>query len=106
MEKMRIRNCIPAEEIAEYMRGWEKKMGQNCKVYEIGRSGGYPIMVAEMTDASVPDCEKENVILTAQHAMEISGVNTIFSVGNYLVKGGEPRCPVGRRVQAGIYVEL
>ena len=89
MEKMRIRNCIPAEEIAEYMRGWEKKMGQNCKVYEIGRSGGYPIMVAEMTDASVPDCEKENVILTAQHAMEISGVNTIFSVGNYLVKGGE-----------------
>ena len=89
MERMTIRKIIPAEKIADYMFGWQEKMGGFCKVYEIGRSGGYPITVAEMTDPSVPDSEKENVILTAQHSMELSGPNTIFSVGNYLAKGGE-----------------
>lgn len=89
MEKMEIRKHIPAESIAEYMYAWQQKMGDFCKVYEIGRSGDYPIMVAEMTDSSIPDSEKENVILTAQHCIEISGPNTIFSVGNYLAKGGE-----------------
>ena len=84
-----MRKFIPAEKVAEYMLGWQAKMGELCKVYEIGRSGDYPIMVAEMTDPSVPDCEKENVILTAQHAMELSGPTTVFSVGNYLAKGGE-----------------
>ncbi len=89
MEKMKMRKHIPAEKIAEHMLGWQKKMGNFCKVYEIGRSGEYPITVAEMTDPTVPDEEKETAILTAQHSMEISGPNTIFSVGNYLANGGE-----------------
>ncbi|MBE5752405.1 MAG: hypothetical protein E7357_08350 [Clostridiales bacterium] len=87
MRELNVRPCLQADKIEEYMRAWQKRAPDLCKVYEIGKSGGYPIMVAEMTDSSIPDCEKERAILTAQHTMEISGVNTIFSVGNYLLSG-------------------
>lgn len=89
MERLQFRPCLKPEQIEPYINGWKNKMGDWCTVRKIGESGGYPIMMAEMTNPSVPDCEKETALLVAQHSIEISGPNTIFSVGNYLAQMGD-----------------
>ena len=80
-----IRNSVPIAELEGYMRKWETRAGNYVKVYFIGESGGWPILCAEFTDPSIPNCEKEVALITAQHCgMEITGMTTVLSVGNYL----------------------
>ena len=85
VKKFNIRKSVPIAELESYMRAWEKRAPSIAKVYSIGMSGGYPIMCAEFTDPTVPACEKEVALIVAQHCgMEITGMTTILSVGNYL----------------------
>lgn len=80
-----IRDSVPIAELESYMRKWESRAEGFVKVYSIGESGGWPILCAEFTDPSVPACEKEVALITAQHSgMEITGMTTVLSVGNYL----------------------
>ena len=85
VKNFNIRKSVPIAELESYMRAWEKRAPTMAKVYSIGMSGGYPIMCAEFTDPTVPACEKEVALIVAQHCgMEITGMTTILSVGNYL----------------------
>ncbi len=84
-KKLNLRKSIAIEDLEEYVRGWEQKAKGFAKVYPIGESGGWPILCAEFTDPTVPAEEKEVALITAQHSgMEISGMTTVLSVGNYL----------------------
>ena len=89
MKEYRIRDNLPVEEFASYMGAWEKKKPNLVTVSAIGKSGGYDILKAVFTDSSVPDDDKQVVLLLAQHSMELSGVTTLLSVGNYLVSDAE-----------------
>ncbi len=89
MKEFSIRDCIRADEIASYMYGWCKKKPDLVTVSSIGKSGGYDILKAVFTDPSVSDENKQVVLLTAQHSMELSGVTTLLSVGNFLVSDRE-----------------
>ena len=82
-QKFTNRDSIPIAQLEAYLRRWEKP--GFTSVYSIGESGGWPIWCAEMTDPSIPVEEKEVAILMAQHSgMEITGMTTLLSVGNYL----------------------
>ena len=85
MKEHIIRDCLPIDEFPSYMDGWSKKKPGFVTVSSIGKSGGYDILKAVFTDPSVPDEDKQVVLLTAQHSMELSGVNTLLGVGNFLV---------------------
>lgn len=80
-----IRASVPICELEDYMRRWERRAGEFVRVYSLGASGGWPILCAEFTDPSVPACENETALVIAQHSgMEITGMTTVLSVGNYL----------------------
>lgn len=80
-----IRKSIPLPELEPYLRKWETRAPGWVKVYSLGDCAGWPILCAEFTDPSVPAEEKSVAIITAQHSgMEISGMTTVLSVGNYL----------------------
>ncbi len=84
-KELQLRKSIAIEDLEPYMRAWEQRASGFVRVYAIGESGGYPILCAEFTDPSVPAEEKEIALITAQHSgMEISGMTTVLSVGNYL----------------------
>lgn len=86
MKQLNLRKSIPINELENYMRRWENKAVGFVKVYSIGESGGWPILCAEFTDPNVPIEDKEVALITAQHSgMEISGMTTVLSVGNFLV---------------------
>ena len=89
MNKLVYRPCLKPEEIEGYILNWKNIMGDWCTVKTIGFSGGYPITMAIMTNPNIDDSKKEVAVLVAQHTIEISGPNTIFSVGNYLSKLNE-----------------
>lgn len=83
-----IRDSVPIEKLEAYLRRWEKSGA--ASVYAIGESGGWPIWCAEFTDPDVPAEEKEVAILMAQHSgMEVTGMTTLLSVGNYLATLGD-----------------
>lgn len=82
-QQFTIRDSIPIAQLEAYLRKWEKS--GYASVYSIGESGGWPIWCAELTDRRVPAEEKEVAILMAQHSgMEVTGMTTLLSVGNYL----------------------
>ena len=90
MKRLHLRKSIPIEDLESYMRRWEKKVPDVVKVYSIGKSGKWPVLCAEFTDPSVPMEEKEVALMTAQHSgMEISGMTTLLSLGNFLVSEDE-----------------
>jgi len=85
MKQLSIRDCLHVEEFPAYMDGWCRKKPGYVTVSTIGKSGGYDILKAVFTDPNVSDEDKQVVLLTAQHALELSGINSLLSVGNYLV---------------------
>ncbi|MBE7010504.1 MAG: hypothetical protein E7418_03320 [Ruminococcaceae bacterium] len=85
MKQLSVRDCLHVEEFPAYMDGWCKKKPGYVTVSTIGKSGGYDILKAVFTDPNVSDEDKQVVLLTAQHALELSGINSLLSVGNYLV---------------------
>jgi len=89
IKQFEMRSCLPVEEIGPYMEGWCRKKPGFVTVESIGKSGGYDILKAVFTAPSVRDEEKQVVLLTANHSMELSGVTTLFSVGNFLLSDRE-----------------
>jgi len=88
VKKHTIRRSVPVDEIGAYLHGWEEKKPGFVTVEVIGKSSGYDIHAAIFTDPSVPDEEKQCAMIVAQHSgMEISGMNTVLSLGNYLAAG-------------------
>ena len=86
MKRYKLRECIPVEKIGEYIENWHKKKPDFVEVSTIGKSGGYDIYSAVFTNKSIPDDNKQIAIVTAQHSgMEISGMTTAFSLGNFLM---------------------
>lgn len=92
MKQYSIRDCLPIEEFPAYMNGWCKKKPGYVTVNSIGKSGGYDILKAVFTDPRVSDEDKQIVLLTAQHSMELSGVTSLLSIGNYLVSEEPDAC--------------
>ena len=85
-----LRKAIRAEELPEYMKRWEDKLPDYVKIEEIGKCGEFPILAAFFTDSSVDDSKKQIALFTAQHSgMEITGMTTLLSLGNYLASGAE-----------------
>ena len=89
MKEYTIRDNLPVERFESYMNGWAEKKPGFVTVSSIGKSGGYDILKAVFTDPTVPDEDKQVVLLTAQHSMELSGVTTLLSVGNFLASDRE-----------------
>ena len=90
MKKGEIRDCIPVEQIGEYVMNWQNKKPHIVSVETIGKSGEYDIYCAVFTNKNVTDENKQIAIVTAQHSgMEISGMTTAFSLGNYLMTENE-----------------
>ena len=80
-----LRKSVPMAELEEYMRRWETRAPGWVKVYSLGDYAGWPMLCAEITDPSVPAEEKTVAMVLAQHSgMEITGMTTVLSVGNYL----------------------
>lgn len=98
MKNYVIRDCLSVEEFRSYMDGWCNKKPGFVTVTSIGKSGGYDILKAVFTDPSVPDDDKQVVLLTAQHSMELSGVTTLLSVGNFLVSDREDAAEILKKV--------
>ena len=92
MKQYTIRDCLPVEAFPAYMNDWCKKKPGYVTVSSIGKSGGYDILKAVFTDPHVSDEDKQIVLLTAQHSMELSGVTSLLSVGNYLVSDASDAC--------------
>ncbi|MBR2376946.1 MAG: hypothetical protein IKA85_04110 [Clostridia bacterium] len=88
--KFEMKNTVKPKDYPNYFKSWQDKMPSGwCTVYSIGESGGFPILVAEFTNPEVKREEKEIAMVIAQHSLELSGVNTVFSLGNYLSKMDE-----------------
>ena len=86
MKGYKLRECIPVEKIGEYIENWHKKKPDFVEVSTLGKSGDYDIYSAVFTNKSIPDDNKQIAIVTAQHSgMEISGMTTAFSLGNFLM---------------------
>jgi len=85
MKQYAIRDCLPVDAFPAYMNDWCRKKPGYVTVSSIGKSGGYDILKAVFTDPNVSDEDKQIVLLTAQHSMELSGVTSLLSIGNYLV---------------------
>jgi len=87
---VKIRKSIPVKELPQYMEQWREKAPGLVHIEVIGESGSYPILAAFFTDDSYPDEEKEIALITAQHSgMEITGMTTVLSLGNYLASGAK-----------------
>jgi len=85
MKKHTVKKSIPVNEIGAYMNNWQKKKPECVRINVIGKSGGYDIMSAVFTDSRVSDENKQIALVIAQHSgMEISGMTTVMSLGNYL----------------------
>lgn len=83
-----FRKSIPIEELVQYMTRWEESAPDIVHLEIIGKSGSHPILAAFFTDPAYKDEEKEIALITAQHSgMEITGMNTVLSLGNYLASG-------------------
>ena len=89
MKEYTMRDSLPVTQFESYMKGWAKKKPGFVTINAIGKSGEYDIFRAVFTDPSVPDDDKQVVLITAQHSIELSGVTSVLSVGNYLVSGKE-----------------
>lgn len=88
--KYELKTTIPAQQYEEYIKNWQKRLPEGwCTIYTAGESGGYPIWVAEFTNPNVKREEKEIAMVIAQHSLELSGTNTVFSVGNFLAHGDD-----------------
>ena len=88
MKQHTIRKSVPVNEIGAYLHGWETQKPGFVHVEVIGTASEYDIHAAVFTDPSVPDEEKQRILIIAQHSgMEISGINTVLSLGNYLAAG-------------------
>lgn len=85
MKKFKIRPSVPVDEILSYMNRWSSKSNNRVKVNKIGETSGFPIYNAVFTDERISDEDKQRVLIIAQHSgMEISGMTTVMSLGNYL----------------------
>lgn len=85
-----FRKTVTADELPEYMRRWEERLSGFVRIEEIGKCSGFPILAAFFTDPSVADENKQIALFTAQHSgMEITGMTTLLSLGNYLASGAE-----------------
>ncbi len=85
MKKRTIKKSVPVNEIGAYMNRWKEKKPGFVEIDTIGKSGGYDIMSAVFTDFSVSSKNKQIALVIAQHSgMEISGMTTVMSLGNYL----------------------
>ncbi|MBQ8508497.1 MAG: hypothetical protein IJ493_01160 [Clostridia bacterium] len=85
MKKHTIRKSVPIGELEAYMRAWQAKKPGCVTIRSIGKSGGYDILAAVFTDRSVDDADKQRALIIAQHSgMEITGMTTALSLGNYL----------------------
>ena len=90
MKEPRLRASLAVEELGPYMLDWQQTRPGLVNVETVGQSGGYPIYAAVFTDKAVPDEDKQTALIVAQHSgMEISGLNTALSVGNYLLSDRE-----------------
>ncbi len=90
MKKFKVRQSVPVEKIGEYMNEWQCKKPDCVKVDSIGKSGTYDIYCAVFTDTAVPDENKQNVLVIAQHSgMEITGMTTAMSLGNFLASDNQ-----------------
>ena len=88
MKKHLLRKSIPVDEIGNYLLGWAEKKPGYVTVEVAGKSSGYDVHCAIFTDPNVPDEEKQHIMIIAQHSgMEISGMNAVLSLGNYLAAG-------------------
>ena len=90
LKKHEIRKCIPVEEIGAYLKRWEDKKPGFVNVSTIGKSGEYDIHCAVFTNSQIPDDNKQIALIIAQHSgMEITGMTTALSLGNFLVTDNE-----------------
>ena len=87
MKKLQIRPSVPVDKIFDYMNAWHEKNPHLATTEIVGQASGYDVCISIMTDSTVSDEDKQVVLIIAQHCMEISGVNTVYSVGNYLMSG-------------------
>ncbi|MBO9611019.1 MAG: hypothetical protein J7639_34040 [Paenibacillaceae bacterium] len=81
-----IRSRLSLPEIAALLAEWQRTRPQYADVRTIGRSGGYDIWLAELTDRSIDAEHKDVVLITAMHTgMEISGGNAVLTLGKWLL---------------------
>lgn len=88
MKQHSIRKSIPVQEIGAYLKAWEEKKTGYVSVEVLGQASGYDVHCAVFTDPTVPYEEKQCAMIIAQHSgVEISGMNSVLSLGNYLAAG-------------------
>lgn len=86
--KYKLRECVAVDEIPDYLYRWEKKVPNKVKIEALGKASGYDVMSAVFTDRTMPDDDKQVALIIAQHSgMEISGMTTVLSLGNWLCSG-------------------
>lgn len=90
MKEFKVRPSIPVEELKDYMNRWSESSCGKAEIGVIGNTSGFDIYNAVFTDRSVSDEDKEVVLVIAQHSgMEISGMTTVLSLGNYLASDND-----------------
>ncbi len=94
---MKMRTYWSPEEMNGYISAWAEKLPGYVTIEEIGESGGYPILAAIFTAPEIPKDEKEVALILAQHSVELSGVTSVLSLGNFLAAGGPRAMEIMRR---------
>lgn len=91
---------VPAlEEIHETLRFWAEKKPGLMDVQVRGRSAsGLPILLAKVTDTSVPDEDKQRVVVTGLHAgPERNGATAIMRFTEWLLGDSPEACETRKR---------
>lgn len=75
------------EQVEARLMAWQRRHPKRLRLEVAGQSAqGRPIYLAQLTDPSVPDDDKERVLLTALHSgIERSGTMGVFAIMDWLL---------------------
>ena len=87
------------ETLRGVLSAWQNTYASVMRTDIVGLSGqGRPVYAVELTDHSVPDEDKEHVLLSALHAgVERSAATTIFALMEWLLEQDPLACEILRR---------